>query len=140
MDKVDQSGRYLLYSNRHQSFEVNQFLVFTILFIACFFNQVDIFQVWTEYQSCYSGRKDALCICSVEVRSLFGDETFLMDRCKPAHPKRTSHSYDVMGGRRSLPKISLTGRTRKSRKTFKVLESRQGKLITVFNLTFLTFF
>lgn len=53
-----------------------------------------------------------------------------MDRCQ-SHAKRTSHSYDVLGYRRPLPKISLTGNGPNSRKTLKVLESRQGKLITV---------
>ena len=31
MDKVDQPGRYLLYSNRQQSFEVNLIYTFTFL-------------------------------------------------------------------------------------------------------------
>ncbi|XP_045033419.1 von Willebrand factor D and EGF domain-containing protein isoform X2 [Daphnia magna] len=109
LDKVDQAGRHLLYSNRQQSFEV-----------------------WTEYQPCYSGRKDALCICSAEVRSSSGDETFLMDRCQPLHSRRTTNSpYQILGGRRPLPKMSLTGKVPNGRKQFKVLESRQGKLITV---------
>lgn len=98
-----------------------------------------LLKVWTVYQPCYSGRKDALCICSVEVRSLSGDETFLMDRCQPIHPRRTNNNhYQVVGGRRPLPKMSLTGTVPDGRKQFKVLESRQGKLITVIVLNILS--
>ncbi len=96
-------------------------------------------KVWTEYQQCYTGRKDALCICSVEVRSSSGDETFLMERCRSHHPKRSSNSYEVVGGKRSLPRISLTGTNPTSRNTFKVLESRQGKLITVISALVMEF-
>lgn len=132
LDKVAQSGRYLLYKNRRQSFEVtNKTELEVINEIKICFSHFE--KVWTEYQPCYSGRKDALCICSAEVRSSSGDETFLMDRCQLVQPKRTSSNpYQMLGGKRPLPKMSLTGTVPNSRKEkFKVLESRQGKLITV---------
>lgn len=98
---------------------------------------VSLQKVWLEYQACSGGsKKDALCICSVEVRS-FGasssGETFRLERCHrlrhhQQHPKRTMSKAD--SGRWSLPHMSLVGPGPK-RRHFRVLESRQGKMITV---------
>lgn len=83
-----------------------------------------------EYQSC-SNRKDAVCVCSAEVRS-FGaassGETFRLERChRVPHAKKQTKQTDAKW---SLPRMSLVGLNPK-RRHFRVLESRQGKMITV---------
>ena len=79
-------------------------------------------QVWSEYMPCSEGR--AVCICSVEVHLL--DDVFYLHKCGRS---RYASSGNFGQRHKALPQMAVHGTS--SRKRLQVLESRQGKLITV---------